>query len=94
MNITSWLGARMPCLWPCFALAMQALTMPVYAAAQALAQGTQVTYTDATGRNWCATVAVTGEGAGAGAWAWLTIDADPRRIAKVPVVELVLGCRP
>jgi hypothetical protein len=56
--------------------------------------GSVVTYRDAAGRDWCATVASVGEGAGNEPWAWLRLNADPRRVEKTPLRDLAAGCEP
>jgi hypothetical protein len=63
------------------------------AAAASLAPGASVTYRDATGREWCATVRTLGVGADTSSWAWVSIDADPRRVVHAEVAELVAGCK-
>jgi len=56
--------------------------------------GIQVTYTDAVGRPWCATVVLLGDGPGHESWAWVQLDADPRRIAHGPLGDFKRGCMP
>ena len=61
-------------------------------AAPRVEPGDKVTYTDATGRRWCATVHAIVTGPDSDPWAWLLIDADPRRIVREPVRDLTSGC--
>jgi hypothetical protein len=61
-------------------------------AASVLEAGSVVTYTDAAGRDWCATVHGFAPGPSADPWAWLTINADPRRVVRAEVASLRLGC--
>jgi hypothetical protein len=56
--------------------------------AHGAALGEHYTYTDQTGRSWCATANAIAIGVDGLAWAWLTIDVDPRRVAHVPVSAL------
>lgn len=58
-----------------------------------LGLGDPVTYTDAAGGPWCAHVgAVLDNGVGGVPWAWITIDADTRRVIRVPASLLSAGC--
>lgn len=53
--------------------------------------GMVCTYTDQGGTEWAATLQAIASGAGSIPWAWLTINADPRRVVKLPAFEL-RGC--
>lgn len=63
-------------------------------AASVMEPGAVVTYTDAAGRDWCATVQTIATGVGSTPWAWLTINADPRRVVRVELPDLRMGCSP
>lgn len=54
--------------------------------------GSLVTFRDAAGSEWCATVAGMANGPGNEPWAWLRFNADPRRIEKTPLSDLAAGC--
>lgn len=54
--------------------------------------GMVCTYTDLNGTDWAATVQAIASGPGGLPWAWLTINADPRRIVKLPAFELQGRC--
>jgi len=76
-----------------------ALVMVEIGGAQAIARpaglglGDPVTYTDAAGGPWCAHVgAILEDGVGGVPWAWITIDADIRRVIRVPASLLSAGC--
>jgi hypothetical protein len=60
--------------------------------AHGAALGERYTYTDQTGRQWCATANAFDIGVDGLAWAWLTIDADPRRAVHMPMSTLGVGC--
>jgi len=58
-----------------------------------LGLGDPVTYTDAAGGAWCARVgAILENGVGGVRWAWITIDADARRVIRLPASLLSAGC--
>jgi len=58
-----------------------------------LGLGDPVTYIDAAGGPWCAHVgAILENGVGGVPWAWITIDADTRRVIRVPASLLSVGC--
>lgn len=96
---------RHPIIWPRLGrVALLVLVLAVFAwAGAAFAQaivgpagpmrGDVVTYTEPTGRAWCATVGTTDAGADGLPWAWFTINADPRRVFHAPVSDLVAGCK-
>ncbi|CAG1017372.1 hypothetical protein BURC_02018 [Burkholderiaceae bacterium] len=56
--------------------------------------GSHVTFRDAAGREWCATVVYLLEGPGTDVWAWVRLNADPRRTDRAPLRELRPGCAP
>ena len=62
------------------------------ALAQALVPGATVTYREASGRTWCATIWSIEMGVAGVPIAWLTIDADPRRIVHAELSALTPGC--
>lgn len=58
-----------------------------------LGMGDLVTYTDAAGGSWCAHVgAILEDGVGGVTWAWITLDADARRMIRLPASLLSTGC--
>ena len=58
-----------------------------------LGPGDLVTYTDAAGGPWCAHVgAILEDGVGGVPWAWITIEADARRVIRLPASLLGTGC--
>lgn len=79
--------------------ALSAWIVVGFGCAQAVAEtvrlgpGDLVTYTDAVGGLWCAHVGdVIENGVGGVPWAWVTIDADTRRVARLPIALLNAGC--
>lgn len=50
--------------------------------------GQRCTYTDALGRSWAVSVASIEQGVDGLPWAWVNVDADPRRVFRVPVASL------
>jgi hypothetical protein len=71
-------------------------TPPLAAGAEtsaALEMSGQVTFTESTGRQWCAHILyIDRQGVGGVVVAFLTIDADPRRLFHVPAADLIAGC--
>ena len=68
-------------------------TQAVTGSSVRLGLGDPVTYTDASGGPWCAHVgAILENGVGGVPWAWITIDADTRRVIRVPASLLSAGC--
>ena len=61
-------------------------------AAEPIAPGQSVTYTDAAGGEWCATVQSIAPGAGAVPWAWLILNANRLCVVHEPVSALRAGC--
>lgn len=57
-----------------------------------LAPGAVVTYKDASGREWCATIETLLEGPGSEPWAWVSFNTDHRRTGHAPLSELRPGC--
>lgn len=57
-----------------------------------LAPGAVVTYKDASGREWCATIETLSDGPGREPWAWISFNTDRRRTGRAPLSELRLGC--
>ena len=53
--------------------------------------GSRCTWADEFGTTWAVTVAYVATGADGSPWAWATIDADPRRVVRMPVRDL-RGC--
>jgi hypothetical protein len=54
--------------------------------------GQRCTYSDTLGRDWNVTVASVERGVDGQPWAWVNVDADPRRVFRIPVASL-RGCR-
>jgi len=80
--------------WLRSGVAALGLAAPPTMSADAIHPGVHATYQDATGREWCVTVIVVDVGPGATPWAWFTIDDDPRRVGRTPVIDLSVGCQP